>query len=96
MSDGTAALGATESNGTDERLLQAKEKKEKEYWDNLSPPGVGRSKHDEVESIHLSDGQETVATPSPIKNSDREVVFVNANSILQSPKSWNSDPPKLG
>lgn len=38
VSDRTAALGTTESNGTDERLSQAKEKKEKEYWDNLSPP----------------------------------------------------------
>lgn len=30
-----------------------------------------------MESIHPSDGQETVTTPSPIKNSDREVVVVN-------------------
>ena len=78
MNDGKAALRATESDETDEGLSRAreKEKKEKEYWDNLSSPEVGRSDQYEVESIRPS-RQETATKPSPIKNSDREVVVVN-------------------
>ena len=78
MNDGKAALRTTESDETDEGLSRAreKEKKEKEYWDNLSSPEVGSSDQDEVESIRPS-GQETATIPSPIKNSDREVVVVN-------------------
>ena len=64
MNDGKAALRATESDETDEGLSRAreKEKKEKEYWDNLSSPEVGRSDQYEVESIRPS-RQETATKP---------------------------------
>ena len=80
-----AAIEAAESDETNDRQSQAQKQKGKDYWDNLSLPGDEESHCDGVESIRSSDGQETAPAPSPLNQSDQEVVVVDVtyeNEVL--------------
>ena len=72
-----ATIEAAESDETNDRQSQAQKQKGKDYWDNLSLPGDEESNRDGVESIRSSDGQETAPAPSPLNQSDKEVVVVD-------------------